>query len=296
MTPYHNPRVFLANLVKFEYNREERKYIPLILSAKIPVVLMPGYGYYTDKLDVNMPLSIVDVNNFNHVSTNKYYITNVKSIHRYTDNPNELLHNWFVSSLKLNEELGLDGKWHTKDDINLDKPVVNGPLPEADMKLDENLYIAKMAYLVKRIQNYQGALYKDEYIHISNNYGLFSYDKGVFTSKTTGYMYDELEYKDLHSTILSFDIDLAYSSTPIYKKEELGLTNIYDLHDFVSSFRLYIDPKKNVLKQINEYESLKTDINLRTLKDLSKFRDSITLSNKQYESLNKEIMQRTLKK
>ena len=296
MTPYHNPRVYLANLVKFEYDKEQRKYIPLILNAKIPLVFIPGYGYYTDKIDCNMPLSIVDINNYNHVKTNKFYITNVKSINRYTENPNQLLHNWYVNSLKLNENLGLDGKWHSKEEINIDKPECRGVLYEPDMKLDENLYIAKMASKVKKIQNYEGQLIKDEYINISNNYGLFSFDKGLLISKLTDYKYDRLEYKDLRSTILSFDLDLKYSSTPVYSREELGVTNIYDLHDFVSTFHLYIDPKKNILNQINSYDNLKQGYKLRTIKDLNNFSGEIILTHGQQESLNKEIMVRTLKK
>ena len=163
MTPYHNPRVFLANLVKFEYNKELKKYIPLILNAKIPVVLIPGFGYYTDKIDTRMPLSIVDVHNYNNVRTNRFYITNVKSIDRYTDNPSKLLNNWFVNSLKLNEEFGFDGKWHTVDEIMIDRPEYRGVLPDPDMKLDESLYVAKLASKIKKFQYYEGELIKDLY-------------------------------------------------------------------------------------------------------------------------------------
>ena len=297
MTPYHNPRVFLANLVKFEYSKELKQYIPLILNAKIPVVLIPGYGYYTDKIECNMPLSIVDVNNYNHVRTNKFYITNVKSIDRYTDNPKKLLNNWFINSLKLNEELGLDGKWHTKEELSIDNPEYRGVLPEPDMKLDETLYVAKMASKVKKFQNYEGYLIKDEYINISNNFGLFNLNnKAKFVSKITGYEYDELSNKDLKNTILSFDIDLKYSDNPIYSKEELGLVNIYDLHEFATTFHLYLDPKKNLLDQINSYENLKVGKKLRNLQDLRFFSDDITLTNYQNESLNREIMKRTLSK
>ena len=296
MTPYHNPRVFLANLVKFEYNKEQRKYIPLILNAKIPVVLIPGYGYYTDKIDTYMPLSIVDVNNYNHVRTNKFYITNVRSIERYTDEPNKLLSNWFVSSLKLNEVFGFDGKWYTKEELRMDKPEYKSVLYEPDMKLDETLYVAKLASKIKKIQNYEGMLVKDIYLHISNNYGLFSYDEHGFKSKLTGYHYDELKYNNLKDVVLSFDIDREYCTTPMYQKEELGLTHIYDLHEFISTFRLYIDPKKDILTQINSYEDLQTNINYRTLGDLRGYDDSINLTNYKRERLNKDIIKRTLSK
>ena len=38
MSTYNNPRVFLANLVRFEYDKDQGKMVPLILNAKINVM------------------------------------------------------------------------------------------------------------------------------------------------------------------------------------------------------------------------------------------------------------------
>ena len=301
MAPYNNPRIYLANLVKFEYDKAGKKYVPYVLNAKIPVVLILGSGYYTEPNNVfnnkySMPLNLVDLNAYAKVKNYKYYITNAIPLIRYTDNEEEFLSNLNLNLYKVNNALGCDGNWHLKDDITLDRGLLDNTIMQSNTKLDDDLYVGRMISKVKRFQNVEGYFSKDEYAHISKNYGLFTFDQGWFKSVLTGYEFKELFRDDLRSLVMSFDIDRAYTSFPISSREEIGLYDVYTLRDFCASHSLYIDSNKNILNQINSYTGLENPIDLRSMNDLRNLSRNLELSRDKQEKLNNEIMLRTLHK
>ena len=301
MTPYNNPRIFLANLVKFEFNKETRQYVPLVLNAKIPVVFIVGSGYYTELSNVfnnkySTPLNLVDLNNYSKVKTYKYYITNANSLDRYTENIQEFLNNLNLNLYKINQQLGCDGNWYYKDDICLDKGLYQIPVRTANFKLDDDLYVARMVSRVKRFQNVEGFLNKDEYLHISKNYGLFSFENEEFISKLTGYEYKDLDFSDLDNAVRSFEFDKRYGLMPVYSRQELGLIDVHDIHELCSMYSLYIDPKQPILNQINSYKGLEKTINIRTKDELNKLSKIMDIEDNKLQVLNNEIMLRTLHK
>ncbi len=301
MSAYNNPRVYLANLVKFEYDKEEKKYVPLILNAKIPVVLILGSGYFTEPNNVfnnkySMPLNLVDLNAYGKVKTYKYYITNATPLSRYTEDENAFLANLNLNLLKLNNLLNCDGNWYKKEDIKLDRGLILGKINQSDTKIRDDLYIARMVSKVKKFQNIEGYFSKDEYAHISKNYGLFTYDKGWFKSILTGYEFQELTRDDLRELVMSFEIDRAYSSFPITSREEIGLYDIDTLRNFCASNCLYIDSSSDILGQINSYKGLENPVDLRFMSDLKHLDKRLELPKQKQEELNKEIMLRTLHK
>ena len=301
MKPYNNPKVFLGNLVKFEYNYDERLYVPYILNCKVPLVFIPTYGYYTELSNVfnnkySLPLNIIDLDNIKKVKTYKYYITNVQPLCKYTENIDNFLNNLYLNIYKVNQELNLDGKWYRKEDISLDKGLIEYKPVYEDYKIDDELYIANLVSKIKKISLNNDILEKDEYIHVSNNYGLFKYQNGMFKSINNGLEYDEVTSGDLFKCLLGINCDLEYATKPSKDIEPLGLINIYDLHEFITKHHLYLDPNKNILDQINKYNGLKNGFNIRSVDDLKEVNKHLDLSKTKINTLNNEIMKRTLKK
>ncbi len=300
MKPYNNPKIFLANLVRFEYNKENKSYDTNVLDAKIPVVFIPSYGYYTNIAINNIskePLSIIDLENKGTFNPNRYYLINVRPLSKFFDGE-DFVSDLYVNLYNINSRLGATGEWINIDDYTKDEGFYEFTPKFEDFKIDESLYVAKLVSRVIRTNfDENGHKNADEYIHISGNYGIFKKDKfGNYISRLSDITYNKLNNEDILNLSLKKLSDRNDFNNIIYYKEDMGIIEVSDLHDFITKYHLFINPNKDILSQINSYKNIKNPHDIRNLNDFKLYAINPDLTKKQSNYLNQEIMRRTLRK